>query len=380
MTERQNELRCLIRLQGVLGAGNGRAEEILSAFGGAENIFDSGDGKRVASGLFTVKELERANRITPDYDEKILTECCDSGIRVTAITDFDFPDRLRNIPAAPLVLYSKGTLPDVDREPLFCIVGPRLVSDFGAKAAYSLAARLAKAGMPIVSGGAVGSDTCAHKGALKNGGRTIAVLACGIDSGYLPENRGLREEIACNGCLVSEYPPSASVRKYHFQARNRLMSGLAVGTAVIEAGERSGALITAHHAAEQGRDVFVIPGNPTLPQYKGSNALLRDGARPLLDASDIFNEYLPQFPDKIDLERAFLIQQNHAPQAIVKKKFNEGLSKDAKIVYNQLNKQKFTADDLAGTGLADDALISALTELEIEQYIKALPGGFYTLI
>ena len=230
--------------------------------------------------------------------------------------------------------------------------------------------------MLVVSGAALGADTYAHKGALAVKSKTVAVLGCGICYDYLSENRALRENISKNGCLISEHPPYAPATKYSFPVRNRIISGLSLGTVVIEASLKSGSLITARLANEQGRDVFVIPGNPTLDNYKGSNALLRDGAIPLLSAKDIFNQYLAKFPEFIDTQTAFA--EEIVPEAQKKKKFlNLGLSNEAKIVYNNLNKQKFTADDLIDLGLGDDQLLSALTELEMEGLIKALPGGIY---
>ena len=148
---------------------------------------------------------------------------------------------------------------------------------------------------------------------------------------------------------------------------------------VIEASLKSGSLITARLANEQGRDVFVIPGNPTQDNYKGSNALLRDGAIPLLDAADIFNQYITKFPEQIDIEKAFA-EDNSPKEKKIRKNLNITLSNDAQIVYNSLNKQKFTVDDLIDLSLSDDALLSSLTELEIEGLIKAMPGGAYEVI
>ena len=230
----------------------------------------------------------------------------------------------------------------------------------------------------IVSGAALGADTCAHKGTLSAGGKTIAVLGCGICCDYLPENRELRNLISKNGCLISEYPPFAQATKYSFPIRNRIISALSLGTVVIEASLKSGSLITARLANEQGRDVFVIPGNPTLDNYKGSNSLLRDGAIPLLDSSDIFNQYISFFPEHIDIERAFA-KENEKNSKNNEKNLKLDLSNEAKIVYNNLNKEKFTVDDLLNLNLSDDALFTALTELEIEGVIKALPGGMYEI-
>ena len=206
-------------------------------------------------------------------------------------------------------------------------------------------------------------------------------MACGIENKYLPQNAPLRKYVSENGCLISELPPKAGFTKFSFHIRNRIMSALSLGTVVVEAGEQSGALITANHALNQGRDVFVIPGSPTEKQYVGSNALLRDGARPLLDLSDIFNEYIPRFPDKIDVKKAFEKPQKSVKKTekaeVHKKLLNETLSKEAKIVYNHLDKHKFYPDEIGGTDLGSSEILSALIELELEGLVRALPGGRY---
>ncbi|MBE6728013.1 MAG: DNA-protecting protein DprA [Ruminococcaceae bacterium] len=379
--EELQELRCLIWLQKVLGVGNCKSQKIISAFGGAQNVYFSGKEKRVFSGMFSARENERADSLTLSFSDEILAQCKRYGITAIGISDNKFPDCVRNIPDPPLVLYIKGEFPDFDNVPSFCIVGPREVSDFGKKAAFSLSARLSKAGMTIVSGGAKGADRFAHLGALKCGGITAAVLPCGIEFDYLNENKPLRDEIVkTGGCLISECPPKQGMHRHSFHIRNRLLSALSLGVAVVEAQVGSGALITARHACEQGRDVFVIPGNPTLDQYKGSNELLRDGAKPLIDASDIFNEYIVRFSDKLDLKKAFAKSRETIKEKKIQKKSATGLSKEAKIVYNNLDKQKFTADDINIDGISDDELLACLTELEMEQYIEALPGGYYSLL
>lgn len=367
----------LLTLQSAFGAGSAKAYRYYKSLENkgllSKNITDI-----LKTDIISSVDKDKIKSCKGTFT-KILIECKLHGIWMLPITDKRFPERLRNIPVPPLVLYIKGELPNVDDEPLFCIVGPRKVSGFGQKASYSLGYRLAKAGMTVVSGGALGADYYAHLGALKSGGKTIAVLGCGMANGYLPQNKKLREAIAKNCCLISEYPPNAPAGKKNFPIRNRLLSGLSIGVLVVEAGERSGALITAKHACEQGRDVFVIPGNPTYKQYKGSNKLLRDGACPLIDANDVFDMYLQSYPEKIDVLKAFEPKAEKNSKKNIKKSC-ETLSKEAKIVYNYLDKPKFIADDLLSLGLSYDALLSALTELEVEHFIKALPGGIYELI
>lgn len=370
-----------------LGAGNVRAKSAIEFFGNAENVYRADKEERKNAGIFTPKELQKL-AMTPITDAiRVLADCSDDGIDIIPLGDEKYPYCLSVIENPPLVLYVKGELPDFDNIPAICIVGPRKVSDFGKKAAYSLGYRLARSGMTVVSGGALGTDTYAHAGALKSGGKTVLVMGCGISSDYLPENAKLREAVSKNGCLLSEYSPKEHANKHTFPIRNRIMSALSLGTVVVEAGEKSGSLITARHSLEQGRDVFVVPGSPDKKEYIGSNALLRDGAKPLLDASDIFGEYIVRFPDKINIEKAFskddsIIKKESTSKKNekIEKNLNEGLSKEAKIVYNQIVKQKFFPEDIHGTGLSSGELLSALTELEMEFLIRALPGGMYEKI
>ncbi len=364
-------------LQLCLGAGNKRVKRILEKFTPYE-IYNLTDEQLSDIKIFTAKEKENFKSITLKNAQDIIDKCKKNNIKIIPITSDSYPKPLLEIFNPPLLLYVKGDLPNFENVPTVCIVGPRKVSDFGKKSAYSLGYRLAKSGMTVVSGGAVGADTYAHIGALKANGKTVLVMGCGLSVSYLEENRALREHISKHGCLISEYPPDFQPSKSTFPIRNRIMSGLSLGTVLVEAGVRSGALITANHALDQDRDVFVIPGRPDMAEYKGSNKLLRDGAKPLLDTSDIFNEYIPLFPDKIDVEKAYKKEPKPENNKNNKKILNETLSNQAKIVYNCLDNQKFYPDEL-NTGLDSTQLLSALTELEMEFIIRALPGGQYEI-
>ncbi len=368
----------LILLQQCFGAGSVKAVKFFNILRDQE-LLDAQFNESDLCNYINKKDVDKILNFDVNKVYKIIDDCIKNDIFIITVCDNNYPERLRNIVDYPIVLYIKGEFCDIDNMPLISIVGPRKISEFGKKAAFSLGKRLALAGMTIVSGAAIGADTLAHKGALKAAGKTIAVLGCGICYDYLPENRALREEITKNGCLISEHPPYTAATKYSFPVRNRIISALSLGTVVIEASLKSGSLITARLANEQGRDVFVIPGNPTLENYKGSNALLRDGAIPLLNASDIFNQYITQFPNQIDVNRAFFQKKDNNSKKI-QKNLQLDLSNESKIVYNNLNSEKFTADDLLSLGLTDDKLLSALTELEIEGVIKALPGGVYQVI
>lgn len=375
-------IRYILWFQIVMGYANPRAIKALEYFENAENIFNASEKERIESKIFTKKEIERLNSVAISDALKIMADCRENGIKIIGFGDENYPYCLSVLEDAPLVIYVKGILPDFDNCPSICVVGPRKVSDFGKKAAYSLSYRLAASGFTVISGGAIGTDTYAHAGALKADGKTVLCMGCGILSDYLPENKKLRETVTQNGCLISEFPPRMDANRYTFPVRNRIMSALSVGTVVVEAPKKSGALITARHANEQGKDVFVVPGAPNNREYEGSNALLRDGAKPLLDVSDIFGEYIIRFPDKINVDKAFenpviLPSKNKTEEKIekIQKKLPETLSNQAKIVYNNLDNQFFFPEEINIPDLSSGELLSVLTELEMEFLIKALPGG-----
>ena len=304
-----------------------------------------------------------------------------------------------NTQTPPALLYTKGNFPDFDNTPCFCIVGPRECTEFGQKSAFSLAYRLALGGMTIISGGAKGADYYAHIGALKADGKTVLVMPCGIDIEYPAANKELRKAVLEKGCLISEFPPGYNVTKGAFHSRNRILSGLALGVAVVEADERSGALITANHAAEQGREVFVVPGRAT--QYVGSNKLLEDGAMPLLSAVNIFEHYYPMFPDKIDMRKAYNINKEtmakdyeqsaggflnklrksklFKPKKEKSCEFNRAnsnvLTEKARQVYNCFEDKELSVDDIYLPQISDADVFAALSELELYGFIQAMPGG-----
>ncbi len=374
-------LKNLISIQHTFGIGTKRSFTI------AKTLFEKNllncSIKTAGIDLFSDKiNLKIANF---DYKnaENIIVDSKKRNIKIITYFDEEFPSLLKEIPIPPILIFVKGKLPDFEKLPAITIVGPREPSAFGKKAAFSLGFRLARAGMIVVSGGALGVDSAAHKGAISAEGITVCVLGCGIDSDYLSETKPLREKITNKGCLISEYPPLTPATKFTFPIRNRILSGLSLGSVIVEAGEKSGALITARHALDQGRDVFVIPGNPTQKEYKGSNSLLRDGAKPLIDTLDIFNEYLSSYCDVLDIEKAFSKIENKdktKENKKIQKNIKETLSKEAKIVYNYLDIPMFCIDDLSGCGLSADLILSALTELELENLITPIPGGKYKVL
>ncbi|HEY3377155.1 MAG TPA: DNA-processing protein DprA [Armatimonadota bacterium] len=216
------------------------------------------------------------------------------GVRLITFHDPAYPPRLRAIPDPPCALFVKGTLPPAE-QPAIAIVGARRASPYGRHVAAELAAGLAQRGVVIVSGLALGADAAAHEGCLRAGGQTVAVLGCGVDVVYPPEHLALYEQIAVAGAVISEAPPGAPPTRACFPIRNRIISGLSLGVLVVEASEKSGALITAEHALEQGREVFAVPGSVNSAQSKGTHRLLREGAKLVESVEDILEE-LPVAP------------------------------------------------------------------------------------
>lgn len=211
------------------------------------------------------------------------------GIRLLPIDDPAYPPRLRAISDPPYVLFVKGELPPPE-QPVIAIVGARRASPYGRHVAGELASGLARRGIVVVSGMALGTDAAAHEGCLRAGGRTIAVLGSGVDVIYPPEHTQLYERIAAQGAVISEAPPGSPPTRGCFPIRNRIISGLALGVVIVEASEKSGALITADHALEQGREVFAVPGSVNSPESRGAHKLLRDGAKLVESIEDILED------------------------------------------------------------------------------------------
>ena len=348
---------------------------------------------------------------------KILEECEKKRLNILTIQDAAYPSRLKNIPDPPLVLYYKGQLPDFDSEPVIGVVGTRKASAYGLTVAKRMGYQIGKCGGLVVSGMAYGIDGLAMSGALTAGAKTVGVLGCGADIVYPQSNRSLFRDVERYGCILSEFAPGQPAAKWTFPMRNRIISGLSCGVLVVEAPEKSGALITARLALEQGRDVFAVPGNIDMPTCAGSNELLRDGAIMVSSGWDVLREYESLFPDKIHREdapsrqRAYpqeLARQegettpprvaqtpripeetNHLKKNLEKKSIDKEpvqaysdvnvnlsrLSGDEKTIVSCLqNGQRLVDDVIAETGMTTGKLLAVLTMLELKGVIKRLPG------
>ena len=322
--------------------------------------------------------------------DRILADCQRLDADILTIQDAGYPNRLRNIYDPPCLLYVRGRLPAFDDEASIAVVGTRDCTPYGISSAEKLGYGLAAGGAVVVSGLARGVDSAALRGALRAGGTVTAVLGNGLDVVYPPENQYLYEDVAAAGALISEYPPGTPPEAKHFPVRNRIMSGLCLGTLVVEAPARSGALITAGTALEQGRDVFAVPGPIDAPASVGCNRLIRDGAGLVSDAWDILGEYEPRFPDKLRREGAretpavlgYQARQKTEPKPVppsVSLSHNDySLTDDQICLLRALTEEPMLVDDLIElTDIPTRRVLSALTVLEIEHLVTQHSGKRY---
>lgn len=374
-------------LQHALGAGSSKQNRILAAYPSLADFYSAGMEGWLLEGYFTAGELERLQSFSPEdaaalieYSEKI-------GQQVLTPECASYPESLRSIHNPPCALYVKGTLPDFTSVPGISIVGTRKATPTGIAAARSFAYELAKQGAVVVSGGALGIDTAAHSGALQAGGKTVCVLGCGIDYNYLMCNAPLREAISRSGAVISEYPPHTQPTNSNFPIRNRIISGLALGTLVIEAAGKSGSLITADYALEQGRDVFAVPGGIYSPVSQGVNNLIKSGAKPVSSAKEILEEYLDRFTDKINLDDLSTnvvvnLEEEHLHKSdeTAPPLNAEDFSPEAVALYSALAKSPRHISELARlTGIPIQNLLTAVTELELAGKISSHSGRRYSL-
>ncbi|MBR2717112.1 MAG: DNA-processing protein DprA [Oscillospiraceae bacterium] len=324
--------------------------------------------------------------------EAVEQSCQKKGIRVLCLRDADYPDRLRNIDDPPIVIYVKGTLPPVDDRLCIGVVGTRKATEYGLETAERIGGELAAVGAVVVTGLAEGIDSAAARGALKNRGDVIAVLGTGVDRVYPSWNTQLQEAVAEKGALVSEYPPGTGSTRYSFPRRNRIISGLSLGVAVVQAPVKSGALITAGFAQDQGRDVFVVPGAVDDPGFQGSNALIRDGAQLIRGSGDIVEEYRCRYPEFLR-PRPPQNDENRGEatkEAIDKADTSgyislteqlESLSEEELRLIEVLAKGVCYADVLIRrSGLEAQGAMAALTMLQLRGYVREEYGRYRLLV
>lgn len=373
-------LKYWMALKSIDGIGNASFQPLLDRFGSAAAVFSasaselagvSGIGKKSAEAIVTFKDWDKILRQLELVNK--------ADIRIVTYLDALYPKNLLNIYDRPAFLFVAGRLEKDDVS--LAVVGSRHASTYGRYTTDRISRELALRGVTIVSGMARGIDSCAHRGAISAKGRTIAVLGSGLDVIYPPENKKLFAAISQNGAVISEYPPGTEPLAYHFPARNRIISGMSYGVLVVEAGEKSGSLITAKLAMEQGREVFAIPGAIDSASSRGANSLIKQGAKLIDNVDDILEDILPQ----LERTAAQPMQQEREPAgpealAAADETHTDSLSPTAQKILKTLSGKKTHADDIiAATGLPPAEVLSALILLELKGIILQHPGKLFSL-
>lgn len=385
-------LKYWLWLTNLPGLKNQTRLALLHHFGSPEDIYYADEGEIMLTEGITRQQATLLKNHDLAAADRILADCQRLDQRILTIQDAAYPDRLRNIFDPPCLLYWRGKMPVLDEEVAVAVVGTRKCTPYGAASAEKLGYGLASGGAVVVSGLAEGIDSAAARGALRAGGIVVGVAGCGLDVRYPYENRYLYEDVAAAGVLLSEYPPGSPADGWHFPVRNRILSGLSVATLVVEAPERSGARITADAAVEQGRDVFAVPGPIDGPASVGCNRMIQEGAGLVMDARDILEGYEARFPDKLHLAEARREPTVMGYQALEKSEPKEvppslrlsdpaiNLTDDQIALLRALSDEEPTqVDDLIEqTGIPTRRVLSALTLLEIEQYVRQHSGKQYT--
>ena len=372
------------------GVSNQAVLALLRHFGSPEDVFYADTGEILLTEGITREQAKALEDHKLNKADKILADCQRLGLRILTIQDAEYPGRLQNIYDPPCLLYVKGRLPAIDEEAAVAVVGTRDCTPYGVACAEKLGYGLSSGGAVVVSGLAKGIDAAASRGALRAGGVTVGVVGNGLDVHYPYESRYLYEDIAAAGALLSEYPPGTEPAGSHFPARNRIISGLSLATLVVEAPERSGALITAETALEQGRDVFAVPGPIDAPASVGCNRLIRDGAGLVSDAWDILREYAGRFPEKLKQEEAreqpavlgYQARQKSEPKPVppsLDMKKSDLTDDQLALLRAMSDEEPALVDDLIEqTGIPTRRVLSALTLLEMEQLVTQHSGKRYT--
>lgn len=394
--------RYWIWLQKALGIGV-RFKEIIDEFGSIEKLYASNLLEWRMSSSLTSKQIESLQKYSLKDADKIVEGCAKNGWKIITYDDELYPDRLKEISNPPAVLYVDGDLPDLNDAVVIGVVGTRKASSYALKAAYIMSKGISLCGGIIISGGALGVDSAAHKGALSANAKTIAVLGNGFGSDYLKSNLELRERISNTGALVTEFPPYTPASKTTFPMRNRIISGLSLGILVVEAGVKSGSLITARHAAEQGRDIFAIPASIFDYNFYGTNKLIDDGAIVATSPKIILETYSERYKS-LDLTKLKTVRELYEEtvdksanvkkekqvhfddiakdraQAVKRQNTALELVGDEKIVFSSLGESFEVIDIITQkAGIEIRRVLVALTMLEMKGLAVSTSGKRYKL-
>lgn len=368
----EGSLESWLKLQAIDGVGDCTLLTLVREWQSPDAVLQASTDELIARGC----SVKLANLISrgPDAQACQRIDRQVNGIRlgkieVITFLDTSYPLRLRMIQDPPPLLYISGSVREED-ELALAVVGARRATAEGRMVAEDLANELAASGFTIISGLARGVDAAAHRGALAAGGRTIAVLGCGIDRTYPPEHERLRREIEAQGAIVSEFPLGTPPHSKHFPRRNRIISGLSLGVVVAEAAVNSGSLITAGIAADQGREVFAVPGFVKSAASRGTNALIKQGAALVERADDVIETIMPQLDERLR-SRLRLASTDD-------KKTLDVFGNQEQLVYDAISHAPSTVDHLVEeTGLAVPDVMAALLSLELHQHVRQLPGQRY---
>jgi len=364
-----------IALKSIPGIGNVTFSALADGFGSLPDVFRAsvsdlteipGISVKTASAITHFKdwskvkeELELANK---------------NHIKIITYKDDCYPQKLLHIYDRPPYIYVRGNLNKDDVN--VAIVGSRAASTYGKYTTERISRELAQKGVTIVSGMARGIDSAAHRGALSAHGRTVAVLGSGLDVIYPPENDKLYNDIIKNGAVVSEYPPGTPPLASNFPARNRIISGMSYGVVVVEAGEKSGSLITAKLALEQGREVFAVPGSIDSAGSRGTNKLIKQGAKLIENTEDILEEIMPQ----IEVSAAAAPVSASVSASRMKNIDDETLNEIDRKIIDSVSRGRIHIDDLiSATGMPSADILSALTKMELKGIVQQSPGKFFSL-
>lgn len=339
------------------------ARRLISVFGNPENVFQASMGElKKVEGLGENRIKSIVNFKQWDVIYKEIDNTIKNNARLIAFNDKAYPEGLKRIPDAPLILYVKGEIKEEDKYAI-AIVGSRTPTNYGIQIAEKMAYKTADYGLTVVSGMARGIDAASHRGALRAKGRTIAVLGSGIDVPYPPENKGLINGISSSGAVISEFPLGTKPNRENFPRRNRIISALSLGVVVVEATVNSGSLITVGYALEQGKEIFAVPGNVTSSTSKGTNDLIKKGAKLVENAEEIIDELMPQIKGVLKEQR--LISEKALPT----------MTDDEKLIYNCLgNEPKHVDTIIRETKMSISKALSILLNLELKGIVRQVEG------
>ena len=392
-------LKYWLWLQSAMGCSNGKTDEILSKYDSPKHLYEDLENAHNVLQSLTKRDFVKLRSTPLSVANRIIDDCdrCEIGI-LTPDMD-EYPKCLFDIYGTPIVFYTVGDVSLLKTSIAATVVGTRMPTKYATRAAYTLSHDLAKAGVTIVSGCANGIDSWAHGGALDAGGKTIGVAGTGLDVDYPKENRMLRERLAREGLIISEFPPRTKPNGSNFPYRNRVMSALSCGTIVVQAPRGSGALITARSAIDQGKDVYIVPDSIFCETSAGGLDFLKECGYPITTAVDFIKNYIAEYGEQLvlseiptkntyspskEVQELEKVEEKSKPiqQTETRPPLNKDLPSDmdelSSSVYNVLKSEKLSADVIARRlNIPIGALLSILTDLEVDNFIR-LVGREYT--